>query len=777
MPRESGGNSARPAAFPGVSAPARQHHMDQRRLLDLRDLRNKQPLAEAPLEVGQPSPYAYLRLAPARTPSIADALVLKDGDLFFLSEPNGDVPLNRLHAAGLYYHDCRFLDGYELRIAGHPLEVLVSTAGRGYQSLVELTNPELVSPDGDVVAHFETIGVTWTRTLDGSAPALYDIITIRNFEHRRVVLPLTLAFHAGFQDVFSVRSLDFEAPGALRPPRATGPRLDMEYLGGDGLTRRVAVLFAEPPERWDRTTAYFSVALDPRERRDISLAISLFEGRRPKKMTPPRKPRADHEQLVAQHTETEGRWRSEHTAVRSSSPLLDAILDRSFRDLYLLRNSLNGQEYFAAGVPWFSTLFGRDSMISALQMLAFDAGIARQTLRILSSLQGRVHDPRREEQPGKILHELRVGELARTGQIPHSPYYGTIDATPLFLILVGEFFAWTGDIATIEGLRPHIDAALAWLEANADSAGYLAYAPTGSEGLLNHGWKDSDIGVPTREGRPAEPPIALVEVQAYAYLARVRLADMFRRLGEPERAEQLQQEAASLERRFERDFWMESRGCYALALQKDGSQVAVCSSNAGHVLWAGMASKDRARRTRKRLMRPDMFSGWGVRTLSDTETAYSPVGYHVGTVWPHDNSLILAGFRRYGFDRAALRLFAGMTEAAMHFELYRLPELFAGFSRADYEVPVHYPLASKPQAWAAGAIPYMLTSLLGLRPETDAHRLGVVRPTLPESVDWLELDGLRVGSLRADLRFERTRRGVAVQVRRKDRPLEILVEL
>lgn len=732
---------------------------------------------EAPLDVGQPSAHAYLRLAPARTPSIANSLVLKDGDLFFLCEPNGDVPLGRLHAAGLYYHDCRFLDGYELRIAGHPLEVLVSTAGRGYQSLVELTNPELISPDGQVVAHFETIGVTWTRTLDGTVPALYDTIAIRSFENRPVVLPLTLAFHAGFQDVFSVRSLHFEPLGTTRPPRAEGRYLNLEYLGCDDLTRKVTVVFDKPPQRWDRTTAYFSLALEPREQRDISLVVSLSEARETDAESHRRQPLASHETLMSRHTRSEDTWRSDHTQVRSSSPLLDAILDRSFRDLYLLRNVHEGQEYFAAGVPWFSALFGRDSIIGALQMLAFDAGVARQTLRVLSSLQGQVCDPWREEQPGKILHELRVGELAHTGQVPHSPYYGSIDSTPLFLILAAEFFAWTGDEATIEELRPHIDAALAWLRDSADSSGYLAYSPTSSDGLLNHGWKDSDIGIPGTDGRPAEPPIALAEVQAYSYLARVRLADMFRRLGELKRAEQLQQEATALQRRFEQDFWMESRGCYALALQKDGRQVAVCASNAGHVLWAGMASQDRARRTRKRLMRPDMFSGWGVRTLSEVEMAYSPVGYHVGTVWPHDNSLVLTGFRRYGFDKAALRIFSGLTEAAMHFESYRLPELFAGFSRAKYEVPVHYPLASKPQAWAAGAIPYMLTSLLGLQPETDADRLNIVCPVLPESVDWLELSGLRVGSHRADLRFERTRRGVAVQVRKKDRPLEIFVEL
>ncbi|MCX8032346.1 MAG: amylo-alpha-1,6-glucosidase [Thermoleophilia bacterium] len=733
---------------------------------------------------------ADLRLAPAKTPSIADALILKDGDLFFVTKPNGDVPIDQIHATGLYYHDCRFLDGYELRIAGHALEMLVSTAARGYQSLVELTNPELISADGTVIAPLETIGVKWTRTLDCATLSLYDTLLIRNFSRNTVSLPVSLSFRAGFQDVFAVRALDATVPGKLLPPRVEGSKLQFEYHGRDGIRREVTVTFAQNPDVWEGTTATFLVDLPARGERQIALVVSIRETALDGVATGGTceatdgtswiaiRPVMDHDQLTAAHVQAVDQWRDGQTKVKSSSLLLDAIVERSFRDLYLLRSSAEGEEYYAAGVPWFATLFGRDSIISALQTLAYDPRIARQTLRLLAAFQGTKVDTWREEQPGKILHELRVGELARIGQVPHSPYYGSIDATPLFLVLAAEYFFWTADAQTIRHLQPNIEAALQWILDNENEQGYLAYQGTNSAGgLQNQGWKDSDNGVPDVDGSPAEPPIALVEVQSYVYLAYRRLAEMFRRLGEGDYAAELDRRADQLRDRFNRDFWIESRGCYALALQRDGQPVKVCSSNAGHALWAEIAPLDFARRTKKRLMRPDMFTGWGIRTLSEHETAYSPVGYHVGTVWPHDNSLIAAGFRRYGFDRAALRLFSGLMRAAMHFELYRLPELFAGYSQADYEVPVHYPLASKPQAWAAGAIPYMLTELLGLRPEADCHRLNVVSPVLPDFVDRIELQDLSIGEQRVDLLFERTSTRVAVEVRRKDRPLEVVVKL
>lgn len=723
-----------------------------------------------------------LRTIPSKTLSIDDTLTLKDGNLFFLCKTFGDVPFPEECAEGLYYHDCRFLDGYELRLADRPMETLVSTAGRGDEALIELTNPDLYHPAGDLFAQSEEIGIKWMRRLDESTLSLHDEIALRNFGPRTLTLPVTLRFKAGFQDIFAVRSLLDQQRGTALPPEWRDGCLHFRYDGCDRVTREVWVCPRTVPTLTQEDRMVFEVSLGPRAEQTIALSVCIAEsaseaaGVAPMAagQVPPR-PSA-HDPQTRQQRRRAGRPGGA-TQVRSSSLLVDGIISRSRRDLRMLRSSIDGEDYYAAGVPWFATLFGRDSIVAALQMLPYDAAPAAQTLRVLAKYQGREHDPWREEEPGKIMHEIRVGELARTGAVPHNPYYGTVDATPLFLILVAQHHAWTADNALIEELLPAIEAAGEWMRAGDRSSGYITYASTSSRGLTNQGWKDSEDGVQHRDGSMALPPIALVEVQAYAYRARMELADLYLRIGQAKRSAFLRQEAQELKDRFNRDFWMDDARCYALALTGDGSQAGVCSSNAGHALWAGIADPEKARGVRRRLMRSDLFSGWGIRTLATGEVGYSPIGYHVGTVWPHDNSLILRGFRRYGYDGASLRLFEGMVQAATDFDLYRLPELFAGFSRRDYEVPVHYPLANKPQAWAAGTIPDMLAALLGLRPDAAASRLHVVRPLLPEFLSWVDLKDLRVGRHTVDLRFVRTPSGVAVEVQRKDRPLDIVVEL
>jgi glycogen debranching enzyme len=473
-------------------------------------------------------------------------------------------------------------------------------------------------------------------------------------------------------------------------------------------------------------------------------------------------------------------WLAGETEVESSSLALNAIMDRSIRDLRVLRSRIGNQEFFAAGVPWFCTLFGRDSLITAIQMLAYNPRIAAQTLRILATHQGEREDPWRDEQPGKILHELRVGEMARSGQIPHSPYFGTIDATPLFLALVAFHANWTGDLALFNELRPNVERALEWLKryGDADGDGYLEYACRSDGGLANQGWRDSAEGVPNADGSLAAPPIALCEVQGYLYAAKRGIAGLFRRSGEEGRAVELDREADELSRRFNQDFWLEDLGTYALALQAAKRPVAVVTSNAGQVLWSAIADRDKAVRTADRLMAPDMFSGWGVRTLSEREVRFNPTGYHLGTVWPHDNALIAAGFRRYGLDDYALRIFRGIVEAAMYSPDYRLPELFMGFPRSEYGVPVSYPVACRPQAWAAGAVPYLVRTLLGLTADAFEHRLRIIRPVLPDFVHHLEVRRLRVGEGSVDLRFERTANGkAAVEVLRLDGRLDVVVDL
>ena len=461
----------------------------------------------------------------------------------------------------------------------------------------------------------------------------------------------------------------------------------------------------------------------------------------------------------------------------TNAPSFDHVLARSLHDLVLLRARLDGLPYYGAGLPWFSALFGRDSLITALQTLAFDRSVAAGTLRLLARRQGDRVDAWRDEQPGRILHELRVGELARLDRIPQTPYFGTVDATPLFLILLAEHAAWTGSLELFEELRPNVERALAWLDRQgaADEDGYVAYASTSDGGLVNQGWKDSGDGIVDARGRVATPPIILAEVQGYVFLARRRVADLFELAGDGTRAQALRGAADRLRAAFERDFWSEALGCYVMALQKDGEPCEVVSSNAGQVLFSGIASTERARAVTRRLMADDMFSGWGIRTLSSEAVAYNPVGYHLGTVWPHDNSLIAVGFRRYGFDEEAGRLLDSLVEAGADFGHGRLPECFAGLERSAFGIPVRYPVACHPQAWAAGSVPYLLTTTLGLEPAAFERRLRIVRPRLPAFVDRLRLRGLAVGSATADLRFEREGEGTTVTVERIQGDLDVLV--
>ncbi len=385
----------------------------------------------------------------------------------------------------------------------------------------------------------------------------------------------------------------------------------------------------------------------------------------------------------------------------------------------------------------------------------------------------------RDEEPGKILHELRVGELAKLNEIPHTPYYGTVDATPLFLILIGRHATWTGDLSLFKELRDNVERALTWIDqyGDADGDGYVEYKSDSGRNLVNQGWKDSGDAIVNEDGSLARPPIALVEVQGYVYLAKTLIADLYQRAGETDRAQQLHRQADELRTRFNRDFWLEDKGCYALALQAKQERVTVIASNPGHALWTGIADADKARRTVQRLMADDMFSGWGIRTLSSQEQRYNPISYHLGTVWPHDNALIAAGFRRYGHDQAARRVFTGLIEAALKFKHYRLPELFAGFSNTEYSVPVYYPVACHPQAWAAGSAPHMLETFLGLTPEGFDHRLRIARPLLPDYVDRVEVRDLKVGAATVSLRFERTSDdATAVNVLEKQGELDVIVE-
>src|SRR6476659_867577 len=663
--------------------------------------------------------------------NVAEAIVIKNGNLFFLSEPDGTLPLAPGHGFGLYYHDCRFLNGYELKICGKKPEVLVRNADRGFMATLGLSNPD-VNLNGKALPK-HSVEIRWERIASAEDLALVDTLLLQNLTSESISFSLEFQFQTAFEDIFAIRGLFQGKHGVRHPPVWENSVLCFRYDGADEIEREIAIDFSPLPT-------------------GIKLEESL---------------------------ERAGSWREQATKVHTSSLLLGRVMDSSLSDLRMLRCTLDGgASYFAAGVPWFVALFGRDSIITALQTLAYDLSIAEHTIRLLAKYQGKELNPWREEEPGKILHELRVGAMANLGEIPHTPYYGTVDATPLWLVLVGKHAAWSGDTRLFDELRPQIDAALNWIEqyGDTDGDGYVKYDCEIEKGLANQGWKDSVDGIVNADGSLAEPPIALVEVQGYVYQAKIEMAALFRRVGEEQRASALEEQAERLRGRFDRDFWVDD-GYYALALQQGNRQAAVLSSNTGHALWSGIALPERAGKIAERLLSDEMFNGWGVRTLTSAALRYNPLGYHLGTVWPHDNSLIAAGFKRYGLEQEALKIMSGLIEAAVHFQSYRLPELFGGFAQQDYGIPVSYPVACQPQAWSAGAVPYLLTAVLGLEADGFESKLRIVRPMLPENVNEVEVHGLRVGQGSVDLRFTRSGDHVAAKIQQMKGKMEVILQL
>ena len=698
---------------------------------------------------------------PSVAQSIAKAVVIKHGNLFFLSPPEGEVPLTRGHGFGLYYHDCRYLNGYELLIGGEHPEPLAARSWEGGRAVFQLTTPDIHFDNGRVI-HRETVGLKWERVIDTEQIVLHERLEIQNFGYETVEFPLVMRFSAGFEDVFEIRGLIREMKGKLFKPRWQDQCLVFTYEGADDICRSVVVHFHPVPLRVKGAGVEFAMRLQPNESKQIRISIAVSESdEQPNRLFAQASVYRDLPSVARSIKAECEEWMHRETEFHSDSLLVNRVMRRSLMDLHMLKTSISGDEFFSAGVPWFVTLFGRDCLVTSLQTLAYWSDTPADTLRLLARYQGDKVSDWRDEQPGKILHELRIGELARTNKIPHTPYYGTIDATPLFVVLMSRYVEWTGDLALFRELRSHVERALDWIDQYGDAAGdgYVSYLSNTNKGLINQGWKDSGDAIVTADGRFAHPPIALVEVQGYVYMAKNEIADLYDRIGEVEYAQRLRAEAQALRMRFNRDFWLEDEGCYALALEAGGRPCRVMSSNPGQALWAGIADDAKAGRVVQRLMERDMFSGWGIRTLSYKERRYNPMGYHLGTVWPHDNSLIAAGFHRYGHVQEASRVFVGLLEAAMEFEDYRLPELFTGFAREEYGVPVRYPVACHPQAWAAGSIPFLIETFLGLQPHAFEKRLVVARPFLPDFMNIAEIRHLRVGQASVDLRFERNHQG------------------
>jgi glycogen debranching enzyme len=655
---------------------------------------------------------------------LTDSVVLKAGNVFLVTTPVGDAPLIGAHAFGLYRDDCRFLRGHELSVGGERPRLLVASDRSGVEAAHELT-------------HGEALRVRVERTLAADGTML-ERVHLRRFGREPLNrLTVEIALAADFRPVLVLHGMvEIPAPAVHVEAIVDGARFAAR--GSDGVERALTVTADPAPAASDGGRLRFVLDLPPGAAADLALTYELHEA-----SSQPARPAPAP---------------AERPLVATDSELFDRILDRALLDLAMLRSGIDGRAYYAAGIPWYATLFGRDSLITAFQTLAIDRDVAADTLRLLAHRLGTVEDPIREEEPGKVLHELRLGEVAAADTTPLARYYGTVDATPLFLCLLCEHAAWSGSLDLFGELDFAVDAALRWIDeyGDHDGDGLLDYAPSAPGGLRNQGWKDSGDGIPDAAGVPLEPPVAVIEAQGYVVRAKRGLAALFSRAGDRARAATLADDADEMQARLDR-FWLPERSHYALALDRDGEPSPALASNQGHLLWAGAVPRERAHGVRDALMGDGLNAGWGVRTLSADEAAFNPVSYHLGSVWPHDSAFVAAGLRRYGYDAEFTALFDATLDAASHTAAYRLPELFAGFGRTEFAVPVPYPVACRPQAWAAGAVPFLLTEALGLRADALEGRLAVERPVLPRRLHRVELTGLRVGDARVDLLFERTR--------------------
>ena len=697
---------------------------------------------------------------------IREGQVIKEGRTFFVTDRFGNVPPSNTAALGLYHQDTRFLSELTLDVEDVRPLLLHSSTERNYWQIVELAYP---FPDPEASDGLDNISVQRSRLLSDQ---LFEHIRIRNFGPRPRSVRLTIRFAADFLDIFEVRGLlPDRHRGQVQAARVERNHVVLGYRGLDGETRTTTLRFSPAPAELSESGATFNLEAAPGGDVELSLEVIPEVGRR----SEPRRSMRDAEQRLEQEYTA---WRKRCTRFRADNVQLQRFLDRAILDLRMLSSRDDrGIEYIDAGIPWYSALFGRDALITAYQALGVVPELAWNTLRGLARRQGTTVDEWREEEPGKILHELRVGEAARAGEIPHTPYYGSIDVTPLWLSVLHGAFRWTGDLDAVREMWPNVLEALRWIDefGDRDGDGYVEYERRSPKGLRNQGWKDSTGAVVHPDGTPVDPPIALVEVQGYVFQAKSNVARLARALGEEDVAERLEKEVAELRDRFNRDFWLEDVGYYAFALDGQKRPVRTITSNPGHCLWSRIAHPDKAERVVRRLLSPKLSSGWGIRTLATGQRAYDPIGYHTGSVWPHDNALIAHGMKRYGFDREARQVLDQLAAAGAYFPYDRFPEVFCGFSSEEVPVPVQYPVACRPQAWASGAPLLMLRSYGGLSASAAEGRLDIERPRLPVWLGRVEVQGMRVGSARLDLVFSNNQGVTGTQVPRKEGELDVLI--
>ena len=707
-------------------------------------------------------PYYILAAAPSADER---GRVLKSGDTFAVFDHYGDVQPVGMCEQGLYHEGTRFLSCFVLGLGRYRPLFLSSTIKEDNDLLVaDLTNPDIPA-DGDIAVsrgtlHFFRTKFLWQR-------ACYERLRIKNYGLSPVKVTISLHFEADFVDIFEVRGSQRARRGQLLGPTVEDNRVTLAYRGLDDTIRRTRLSFDPMPHSLSASDARFHFCLEPTQEVNLYATIGC-ETDSPLSWLP-------FDTALAATDETVKKSHDRACEIQSSKQHFNDWINRAVADLHMMTTETASGPYPYAGVPWFSTPFGRDGIITALECLWVNPPLARGVLAYLAATQATEVNPEQDAEPGKILHETRRGEMAALHEIPFGRYYGSVDATPLFVVLSGAYYERTADKAFIESIWPNVEAALAWIDTygDQDGDGFVEYARKASSGLGNQGLKDSHDAIFHADGQLAEGPIALCEVQSYVFGAKRAASRLARILGHRELGEELRRQATTLANRFEDTFWADELGTYVLALDGTKRPCRVRSSNAGHCLLTGIASAERAARVAHNLLGPDAFSGWGIRTVASTEARYNPMAYHNGSVWPHDNALIALGLARYGYKAGVLQIMSALFDATLYIDLHRLPELFCGFIRRPGEGPTLYPVACSPQAWAAAAAFLLLQACLGMHIDAPQGHLNFSHPILPAFLEEVRFRNLQIGEATVDLLLLRHDNNVGIQVLRREGKVEI----
>ncbi len=688
---------------------------------------------------------------------------LQHEDVFGLFDHYGDVVSGIGSPEGIFFEDTRYVSRYELLVNDkRPLLLSSVVQDNNLLFAVDLTNPDCFSGE-DLVLPREALHIVRTKFMREAK--CFERVHVHNFSLEPQNVNIGFVFSADFSDIFEVRGHKRTVKGVVRTPCVSYSDVTLSYVGVDTVLRQTKFEFTPAPDRLDGESASFDIALGPRERTSVFVCMSCDQSE-----TESDAPAGGYFRALRRaHRERAIHTRSS-TEIETSNPVFNELVSRCRADIRMLSKHTGHGLFPYAGTPWFNTVFGRDSLITAIQLLWLEPQFARGVLMHLATLQAMETNPATDAQPGKILHEKRQGEMSRVGEVPFGLYYGSVDSTPLFVILAGMYLERTGDVETITEIWHNIEAAVRWLDqyADLDGDGFVEYLRAAETGLANQGWKDSDDSIFHADGTLAKGPIALCEAQAFAYAARSSYANMAKTLTFSKVASTEAYRANDIRQQFEEHFWNDDIGTYGIALDGGKNLCAVRSSNAGYALFAGIARPEKARLVADNLMSQKFFSGWGIRTIANTEARYNPMSYHNGSIWPHDNALIALGMSRYQLTDHVTRLFSGLFDAAGYMFLKRLPELFCGFKRFADRGPTFYPVACSPQAWAAAAPIAMLQACLGMTFLPSEQQVRLERPRLPAFLDRVVVKSLKCGETSLDLAIKREANGVSVNVLRKE---------